>query len=199
MKRFSSLPLILGLALTLGLSSAFAQEVDKIGTAKMNKLVSEFHKTKAIRNKFDDYRKAVVEQRDERIKALTALGEEVKKFQKEAEIPTLSDEKRAEIFAQAARKQKEAQGLNNELRSWLQRRQSAMEEKINMEMNEIRKEVMGMVTALGEEEGYDYIFDSSGASLAGIGVLVYTKDATDLTTVLLERINADAPEEEEAE
>ena len=56
---------------------------------------------------------------------------------------------------------------------------------------------MGIVQAVGDEQGYDYIFDRSGASGAGVNVLVYTKDATDLTRLLLERINKDAPKDED--
>ena len=58
-------------------------------------------------------------------------------------------------------------------------------------------EILKMVQKYGEDEGYDYIFDRSGASGAGVPILSYTKDATDLTAVLLEIINKDAPEKAE--
>jgi len=74
-----------------------------------------------------------------------------------------------------------------------------MIEKDSMDRAVIRKEVLEIVQKVANEEGYDYIFDRSGGSLAGVSVLVYTKDATDLTGVLLARINENAPEKKEAE
>jgi hypothetical protein len=52
-----------------------------------------------------------------------------------------------------------------------------------------------MVREVGDAEGYDYIFDRSGASGANVPILSYAKDATDLTAAMLDRINRDAPEE----
>ena len=43
------------------------------------------------------------------------------------------------------------------------------------------------------------MFNRSGASGAGIPILSYSKDATDITGNLLERINKDAPEKKEEE
>jgi hypothetical protein len=68
-----------------------------------------------------------------------------------------------------------------------------------MDFGNIRKELMLVVQAVGQEKGFDFIFDRSGASGAGVAVLVYSKDATDLTGILLERINKDAPVEKKDE
>ena len=68
-----------------------------------------------------------------------------------------------------------------------------------MDFGDIREELVLMVQAVGEEKGFNFIFDRSGASGTGVAVLVYTKDATDLTGILLERINKDAPVEKKDE
>ncbi len=64
-----------------------------------------------------------------------------------------------------------------------------------MDFSKLRLELMEMVREVGDEQGYDFIFDRSGASGANVPILSYAKDATDLTAVLLERINKDAPDE----
>ncbi len=186
------------LATCLALPALAQDKEDKIGTVKMGNLIQAYYKTKAMRDSFSKYRAEVREQVKEREVAIIAAREEAQKFHQEAQVPTLSEENRAKIFNQASRKQNEALSLQKELREWLNRRSSAIDEKANMEFAGIRKEVLNIIQKVGEEEGYDYIFDGSGASIAGVNVLVYTKDATDLTGVLLERINQNAPKEEAA-
>ena len=197
MKLFNS---IIALAFgSLIVTSASAQEGkdDKIATVDMQKLVAQFYKTAETRDSFKVYEDEIKEQNTIRVDAIKAIVEEAKKIQKQAEEPTLDREKKNELFNELNRKQQEVQGLDGDLTAWIQRKQTALTEKAKIDFGEVRMEILKMVQKYGEDEGYDYIFDRSGASGAGVPILSYTKDATDLTAVLLEIINKDAPEKGE--
>jgi Skp family chaperone for outer membrane proteins len=79
---------------------------------------------------------------------------------------------------------------------WLERKNAAFKEKENIELGKLREEILDAVREVGKEEGYDFIFDRSGASGANVLILAYAKDATDLTALVLERINRDAPKKD---
>ena len=197
MKLFNS---IIALAFgSLIVTSASAQEGkdDKIATVDMQKLVAQFYKTAETRDSFKVYEDEIKEQNTIRVDAIKAIVEEAKKIQKQAEEPTLDREKKNELFNELNRKQQEVQGLDGDRTAWIQRKQTALTEKAKIDFGEVRMEILKMVQKYGEDEGYDYIFDRSGASGAGVPILSYTKDATDLTAVLLEIINKDAPEKGE--
>jgi outer membrane protein len=197
MKLFNS---IIALAFgSLIVTSASAQEGkdDKIATVDMQKLVAQFYKTAETRDSFKVYEDEIKEQNIIRVDAIKAIVEEAKKIQKQAEEPTLDREKKNELFNELNRKQQEVQGLDGDRTAWIQRKQTALTEKAKIDFGEVRMEILKMVQKYGEDEGYDYIFDRSGASGAGVPILSYTKDATDLTAVLLEIINKDAPEKGE--
>ena len=197
MKLFNS---IIALAFgSLIVTSASAQEGkdDKIASVDMQKLVAQFYKTAETRDSFKVYEDEIKEQNIIRVDAIKAIVEEAKKIQKQAEEPTLDREKKNELFNELNRKQQEVQGLDGDLTAWIQRKQTALTEKAKIDFGEVRMEILKMVQKYGEDEGYDYIFDRSGASGAGVPILSYTKDATDLTAVLLEIINKDAPEKGE--
>ena len=197
MKLFNS---IIALAFgSLIVTSASAQEGkdDKIATVDMQKLVAQFYKTAETRDSFKVYEDEIKEQNTIRVDAIKAIVEEAKKIQKQAEEPTLDREKKNELFNELNRKQQEVQGLDGDRTAWIQRKQAALTEKAKIDFGEVRMEILKMVQKYGEDEGYDYIFDRSGASGAGVPILSYTKDATDLTAVLLEIINKDAPEKGE--
>ncbi|MEJ6578785.1 MAG: OmpH family outer membrane protein [Akkermansiaceae bacterium] len=195
MKLFKSIITLAFGSLIMSSASAQEEKDDKIATVNMQKLVAEFYKTAETRDSFKVYEEQIKEQNDTRVDAIKAIVEEAKKLQKQTDDPSLTREKKNELFNELNRKQQEVQGLDGDRTAWIQRRQAALTEKAKIDFGEVRMELLKIVQTYGETEGYDYIFDRSGASGAGVPILSYTKDATDLTPLLLEIINKDAPEE----
>ncbi|MGJ8697017.1 MAG: OmpH family outer membrane protein [Verrucomicrobiaceae bacterium] len=197
--KFSRFLLTLIAPVLLAIPAVAQDDEDKIATVDMSRLVNDYYKSAEARDTFKEYQTDIQKQDGERLETIKELAQAAQKLQQDAEDPSLSAEKRGELFKQSTSKQREAQGLQEERISWLKRKQAALNEKAAMEFGDIRKELMEIVQKVGDEEGYDFIFDRSGASGAGVAVLVYTKDATDLTGLLLERINKDAPEKTDGE
>ncbi|MDA7863554.1 OmpH family outer membrane protein [Akkermansiaceae bacterium] len=189
---------LFALAASLFLASpSVAQDEDKIGTVDMSRLVADYHISKSTRDSFSAYQETIKGQDGVRIEKIKESAEMAKKLQQDVDDPSLSAEKRDSLFKEASARRDEAKRLQEDRVSWLKRKQAQLNEEAAKKFGDIRKELMTIVQAVGTEEGYDYIFDRSGGSGAGVNVLVYTKDATDLTGLLLERINKDAPKEEE--
>ena len=133
------------------------------------------------------------------MKTIKTIIDEARNLQKQGDDPSLSAEKRDQLFKQAGSKNQEAQALVKARQEWIERKRAALNEKANLESAIIKEEILAMVRKAGEERGYDFIFDRSGASGTQILILSYSKDATDLTAPLLEIINKDAPEKTEGE
>ncbi len=178
-----------------GFSTAQEGE-DKIGTVDMGRLVADYHVSASTRETFTGYQETIKKEDGERIEKMKAAAEKAQKLQQDADDPSLSAEKRDGLFRQASAMRDEVKRLQEDRATWLKRKQAQLNEEAKIKFGEIRKSLMGIVQKVGEEEGYDYIFDRSGASGAGVNILVYTKDATDLTGLFLERINKDAPKKE---
>jgi outer membrane protein len=64
---------------------------------------------------------------------------------------------------------------------------------MQLRMKNILEEIRGKVQKHAEVEGYDYVLDKTGTSTSQVPILLYTKDATDITEVLLKLINEGAP------
>jgi len=184
-------------------SSLFAQEKeDKIGTVNMQKLVNDYYKTVQTREVFKGYESEIQADNEARVKVIKGLVTEAREFQKQGDDPSLSREKKDELFKKAGAKNQEAQALVNARQEWVNRKRSALAEKANVEFATLKAEIIAIIQKTGEEQGYDFIFDRSGSSGAQVPILSYAKDATDLTVILLEAINKDAPspsEEAQAE
>lgn len=196
-------PMPLITSLLLGLFSLVPvhgqDEPDKIGTVNMQQLLAEYYKMAETIELFKGYKEEVIEQNKEKMKAIETLVDQTRELQAEAEKSELSREKREELFGKLVSQQREAEALQNARMAWLERKNAAFREKEAIELGKLREEIVEIVREEGENRGFDFIFDRSGASGANVLILAYAKDATDLTAAMIERINQDAPEKAEGE
>lgn len=201
MNFFQPIAALLGAALIF--STALAQEgegkPDKIATVNMQRLVSSFYKTKLTRDSFKQYEDRLKDADKKKVEEITALNEEAQALRKSGEGSSVNAEKRSQIFREASFKKQRADNLQKGRVAWARQKQAAFNDKINTELAMHRKEIIAIIQEVAKTEGYDFVFDRTGASGAGIPILSYSKDATDITGNLLELINKDAPEEKEEE
>lgn len=187
-------------ALTLALGGiAAAQENDrlKVATVDMQALFQEFHQTKSTRAKFEEEQKGVAKQLDERKARLNEAKVELDSLEKQLGDPSVADAKKQALFTDRQVKQQQAEGLQRELEEFVQRKSRALQEQMQLRMKAILEDIRGKVQQHAEAENYDYVLDKTGASTSQVPILLYTKDATDITEVLLKEINAGAPAAEE--
>jgi Skp family chaperone for outer membrane proteins len=201
MNFFQPIAALLGAALIF--STALAQEgegkPDKIASVNMQRLVSSFYKTKLTLDSFKQYEDRLKDADKKKVEEITALNEEAQALRKSGEGSSVNAEKRSQIFRDASFKKQRADNLQKGRVAWARQKQAAFNDKINTELAKHRKEIIAIIQEVAKAEGYDFVFDRTGASGAGIPILSYSKDATDITGNLLERINKDAPEEKEEE
>jgi len=201
MKFFQPIAALLGAAMIC--STALAQEAegkpDKIASVNMQRLVSSFYKTKLTRDSFKQYEDRLKDADKKKVEEITALNEEAEALRKSGEGSSVNAEKRSQIFREASIKKQQADNLQKGRVAWARQKQAAFNDKIDTELAKHRKEIIAIIQEVAKAEGYDFVFNRSGASGAGIPILSYSKDATDITGNLLERINKDAPEEKEEE
>jgi len=201
MKFFQPITALLGAAMIC--STALAQEgegkPDKIASVNMQRLVSSFYKTQITRDSFKQYEDRLKDADKKKVEEITALNEEAQALRKSGEGSSVNAEKRSQIFREASIKKQQADNLQKGRVAWARQKQAAFNDKINTELAKHRKEIIAIIQEVAKAEGYDFVFNRSGASGAGIPILSYSKDATDITGNLLERINKDAPEKKEEE
>lgn len=189
MKFFQPIAALLGAALIF--STALAQEgegkPDKIASVNMQRLVSSFYKTKLTRDSFKPYEDRLKDADKKKVEEITALNEEAQALRKSGEGSSVNAEKRSQIFREASFKKQRADNLQKGRVAWARQKQAAFNDKINTELAMHRKEIIAIIQEVAKTEGYDFVFDRTGASGAGIPILSYSKDATDITGNLLDR------------
>ncbi|MEK7949280.1 OmpH family outer membrane protein [Luteolibacter soli] len=192
MKR--TLRSLIALSLAFGGISAAQQSARlKIATVDMSALFMAYGPTKEAKAKFDEEQKGVIKQVDERKAARDDAKKELDTLEKQLGDPSIADAKKQALYAERQAKQQQVEALQREGEEFLQRKQRAMSEQMQLRMKDILEKIRAQVQKHAEAEGYDYVLDKTGASTSQVPVLLYTKDATDITDALLKALGADAP------
>ncbi|WP_265594751.1 OmpH family outer membrane protein [Haloferula sp. BvORR071] len=183
----------LALAVSFGGIATAQQGRLKVATVDMQALFQAYHKTKETRDTIQGDVERVKKEQEGRITKLGDLEKEIMSLKKQSEDPSLADAKRRELQNSTQVKNQEYQSLRTEMEEFLKRKDRAVKEQMLLQMKEILEEIRGKVQKHAESEGYDYVLDKTGTSTSQVPILLYTKDATDITESLLKTINDGAP------
>jgi Skp family chaperone for outer membrane proteins len=174
---------------------ASAQDKLKIATVDMQHLFKEYHRTNEAQTEINVERAKIQQNNNERLDTIRELDGKLEALRKQLDDPSISDSKKQTVYRDWQMKQNEGIALDRERREFLQRRNQALNEKMVQRMKGILEEIRKLVEEQAKTEDYDYVFDKSGLSTSQVPFLLYTKDATDITSVLLKDLNKDAPPE----
>lgn len=167
----------------------------KIATVDMQQLFKDFYKTNEAQKQINVERARIQKDNTDRLTRLRELEESVGKIRKQLEDPSLSDTKKQALVKDFQAQQQDGVALDRERREFLQRKNQALTEKTVQRMKTIFEEIRKLVEEQAKSDDYDYVFDKSGLSTTQVPFLLYTKDATDITAVLLKTLNKDAPKD----
>ncbi len=195
-KSFISLLTILAVA-SFGAASAQAELV--ILTISVNRAAEQFYKVQNFLQELESSNK----QAQEHVQSITNEGRGL-----EQEYKELADQANSDILTESARKDaaqdaqikiQEIQQKQNELRQFALNVERQMAARQSTQMSLFTKEIMAVVSDVSKERNATIVLDTSGASQNGMPVVLSSDDSIDITEEVIERINANKPEEEEEE
>jgi hypothetical protein len=182
-------------AALISFGSASAADKINIATVDMQELFKQYYRTNEAQKQINVERARIQKDNNERLSRIRELEESLGTLRKQLEDPAINDSKKQTLYKDFQAKQQEGVALDRERREFLQRRNQALNEKMVQRMKGILEEIRKLVEEQAKKDDYDYVFDKSGLSTSQVPFLLYTKDATDITSVLLKDLNKDAPPE----
>ncbi len=183
--------LILALSLA-GLVSSHAADL-KFGVVDMSKAFSEFYKTKEAAEKFKGNLDKAQKEMNDRWSVYKNLMTDMQKLKKEASDPIMTQDARQKKAVEFEEKGKELRALEQEIGEAQNRRSSQLKQEDMSIRKGIYDEILVVVRDKSKAENYDFVFDKSGMSLSTVPMLVYYKDAVDITDQIVVELNKAAP------
>ena len=159
----------------------------------MQKLFKDYYRTTEAQQKSSEEFARIQKENNERLSGIRALEEQLQKLKKKIEDPTLADSVKRKKSREFQLKLDEAKAMDRERREFLGRRTRALELKKQASMQGILEEIRKRIVDHSKKEDFDFVLDKSGLTSNQVPLILYTKDATDITEALLVEINKDAP------
>ena len=173
---------------------ATAQAELKIASVNVTELYTLFYKrfnTEETLKQQQEQIRAEIQQREEKLRT---LQEEDQQIQRQYD-PSLSEAPVRRLREQHQVKMNEIQAAQQELQTYVQRRQRAFQEMFRREMTQLFAEVQQAITDITTQGGYDLVIDSSATnSTTGIRIFPHVKSTFDITPEVLRHLNSGAPE-----
>ncbi len=184
---------IAALAIAMTVIAPHAHAEIKLGILDMNRVFTEYYKTKDAEKKLNDQRAAAKKEFDERVETLKTSMEEINKLNAKIEAPELSADAKDEMLKTRESKVTEARTLDREVNDFKGTRERQLQEQFVRMRKDIIEDIMKVVNTGITEKGYDLVLDKSGLSAGQIPVVVYSREDSDFSTEIIEKLNSDAP------
>lgn len=186
--------LILACAGCIALTLPATAAEPRIATVDLKKVFEDYFKTKladaAIKEEasgLDKDRKAIIEEH-------TKAMDDYKKALDEANNQAISSDEREKRKKEAEGKLIKINDLRQTVEQFDRTAKQNLDEKLRMTREKILTEIKNVITTKSKAGNFTLVLDSSTAEPAGRPPMVlYTNGDNDLTTVVLEQLNASAP------
>lgn len=183
---------IAGLVCVIGLTISAKAETLKVAVVDMKILLTEFHETKTAESEDAIQREDTQKDDAERIAAIKALEEEMRRLAGNAQDPSLAEAKRQEIAKQLAEREQTFVALRRERQEFINRRGRLLNQNMISRMNDIRATIAKAVQAHAETLDVDYVFDSAGLTSSQVPFMLYIRNKVDITQDVLKLLNKDS-------
>jgi len=161
----------------------------KIGTVDMNKVFSEYSKTKDAQNKYSLAEKAANDDLNTRVESLKKSMEEISALNADLEKAELGQDSRAAKLKDREAKVAAARTLDREIADFRTAKQKGLQDQFLKMRKDIVDDIMKTMNDLAKAKGFDLVFDKSGLSAGAIPVVLYSRDEYDFSSEVLAALN----------
>ena len=180
------------LAFTAFAPMTMAQQI-KIAAVDMNKVFSEYYKTKTAEAELKVRALAYKKEFDEKKTELQKMQEEGKKLQEESENPAYTDDKKAEKRKALEAKAAEFRLLNQQMIDSFKIKDGEIRDQQKRVRDNIVEEINKVIQDKAKRDGLSLVLDKSGMTLSGVPPFLYVQDSLDVTGDIIKALNASAP------
>jgi Skp family chaperone for outer membrane proteins len=166
----------------------------RIATVDMQELFGNYHRSEETQKQLNVDRARIQKENNERHARIRETQEQLELLRKQLEDPSVNESRKATLFKDWQSAQQQAIALERERAEFMQRRTQMLNEKMVRSMKTILEEIRLKVVEQAKIDNFDHVLDRSGLSSAQVPVLLYSKDSTDITAVLLKTLNHGKPE-----
>jgi outer membrane protein len=176
-------------AVSVGAPARAQERRSSVVVVHMDRVFNEYYKTKQADAQLKTQAK---EYEDERLKLMAEMekiDQEFTAIREEAQNPALSEEVRAAKRTLAEEKLMAKREQEAKIRRFMEMRQKQLDDQGRRMRRSLVDEIRAVVRDFARERGIDIVLDSSGGSLNGVEVVLYSDPRVDLTDEVIKVVN----------
>lgn len=163
-----------------------------IVTVDMDKLFNKYYKTGLADSQLKEQADEFNEERRELVEKYDGMQADFQSLREEAQNTALSEEVRNKKRDEAEDLLLEVREQEQKIRRMEQQRRKQLEEQQQRMRKRIVDEINEVITKYAKEQNYLAVIDSSGQSLNGVSVVLYSSGKLDITEEVLLLLNKSA-------
>lgn len=174
---------------------AGSAEEEKLRTAVVNiqKLFRNYHKVDKAEEEINMERARIQKEHNDVAGRLRSMDQSLRELEISLQSTNLTGRNRSSLEREKGVRFHERERINHERRSDLQARHTELNRKMVARMDALLKEIQDLVAVQAEGLGFDLVFDIDGTSTSQVPMLLFARDAMDITPMMLKELNKNAP------
>jgi len=177
-----------------GWVQAEGEKKPRAAVVNIQELFRNYYKTGETQDEISQERAEIQKDHNDMENRLRSLDAGLRRIAARLQAPDLQPLEKAALERERGLRFQERERFNRERRSVVERRNNELNQKMVIRMRRLLEEIRKVVAEQAESEGYDLVFDTEGLNSTQVPVLLYAKDATDITPIILKELNKEAPE-----
>lgn len=170
--------------MTLATCVAAAAAPPKVATVRVDDILRKLDSTAKANEEYKAKRDAI--SKDSRKVALDELLAELElRRSKLADNAAIDPETRKGLLREFMIKQQEARSMQEDFQNFSNEQQQVLNTQLVADIRQRLTLIHGTAEKIAKDEGYDWVFDSSGISNTGVPLMLYAKTPNDLTERVL--------------
>lgn len=173
--------------------SGLANAQVKIGIVDMNRVFSDYYKTKEAQGKYSESEKIANDDLNSRVETLKKSMQEISQANSDLQKENLSKEDLEAKRKELQPKIEAARALDREIADFRSSKQKALQDQFLRMRKDIVDDIMKTVNEIVKAKGFDLVLDKSGLSAGAVPVVLYSRDDLDFSSEVTAALNKNAP------
>ncbi len=170
-------------------------EEEKLRTAVVNiqKLFRNYHKVDKAEEEINMERARIQKEHNDVAGRLRSMDQSLRELEVSLQSTNLTGQNRSSLEREKGVRFHERERINHERTSDLQARHTELNRKMVARMDALLQEIHDLVAVQAEGLGFDLVFDIDGTSTSQVPMLLFVRDAMDITPMILKELNKNGP------
>ncbi len=170
-----------------------AEEKPRAAVVNIQELFRNYYKTQKARDEINLERARIQKDHNDTVGRLRSMAEGLRQLEARLQTEGLDPSQRASLERERGLRRQEREALDQQRRNVVQARHAELNQKMVLRMENILAEIRDLVAEKAERAGYDLVFDVEGLNTSQVPSLLFAKEATDITPMILKELNKDVP------